>query len=59
MYVCMYVCTHQYLNDENFEEKKTKELQNGRLAMLAAAELLTHDIATHGTGESLLTLHHF
>lgn len=49
----------QYLNDANFEEKKTKELQNGRLAMLAAAELLTHDIATHGTGESLLTLHHF
>lgn len=55
----MYVCIHQYLNDANFEEKKTKELQNGRLAMLAAAELLTHDIATHGTGESLLTLHHF
>ena len=27
----------QYLNDKNFEEKKTKELQNGRVAMLAAA----------------------
>jgi len=39
-------------------EKLTKELQNGRLAMLAILELLTHDIAKPA-GESLFTLHHF
>jgi hypothetical protein len=39
-------------------EKLTKELQNGRLAMLAIMELLTHDVAKPA-GESVLTLHHF
>eukprot|EP00597_Dinobryon_sp_UTEXLB2267_P004251 CAMPEP_0170068740 /NCGR_PEP_ID=MMETSP0019_2-20121128/7633_1 /TAXON_ID=98059 /ORGANISM="Dinobryon sp., Strain UTEXLB2267" /LENGTH=182 /DNA_ID=CAMNT_0010276523 /DNA_START=127 /DNA_END=675 /DNA_ORIENTATION=- len=39
-------------------EKLTKELQNGRLAMLAIMELLTHDVAKPA-GESLLALHHF
>ena len=39
-------------------EKLTKELQNGRLAMLAIMELLTHDVAKP-VGESVLTLHHF
>ena len=39
-------------------EKLNKELQNGRLAMLAIAELITHDIAKPA-GESLFTLHHF
>ena len=38
--------------------KLTKELQNGRLAMLAIMELLTHDVAKPA-GESLFTLHHF
>jgi hypothetical protein len=39
-------------------EKLTKELQNGRLAMLAIMELLTHDVA-RPAGEGLLVLHHF
>jgi len=39
-------------------ELKTKELQNGRLAMLAITELLTHDLAKPA-GESLFTIHHF
>ena len=37
---------------------RTKELQNGRLAMLAIGELITHNIATLGTGEGLFVLHH-
>lgn len=36
---------------------QTKELQNGRLAMLAIGELLTHDLAKP-VGESLFTIHH-
>lgn len=39
-------------------EKLTKELQNGRLAMLAIMELLTHDVAKPA-GEGLFVLHHF
>lgn len=46
------------LEGEKKVEKLTKELQNGRLAMLAIMELLTHDIAKPA-GESVLTLHHF
>lgn len=37
---------------------KTREIQNGRLAMLGIMALLTHDIAKPA-GESLFTLHHF
>ncbi len=39
-------------------EKLTKEIQNGRLAMLGIMELLTHDVAKPA-GESLFALHHF
>ena len=43
---------------EKTAEFRTKELQNGRLAMLAIMELVTHDIAKP-TGESLFAIHHF
>ena len=39
-------------------DQRTKEIQNGRLAMLAIMELLTHDVA-RPAGEDLFTLHHF
>jgi Chlorophyll A-B binding protein len=36
----------------------TREIQNGRLAMLGIATLITHDIAKPA-GEGLFVLHHF
>ena len=38
-------------------EYKTKEIQNGRLAMLGIMEILTHDVA-RPAGEGLFVLHH-
>ncbi len=46
------------LEGDKLAEKLTKELQNGRLAMLAIMELLTHDVAKPA-GEGLFVLHHF
>jgi len=46
------------LSAEELTTLRTKELQNGRIAMLAIAELLTHDLAKPA-GESLFTIHHF
>jgi len=46
------------LDGEKKREYLTKELQNGRLAMLAIMALLTHDVAKPA-GEGLFVLHHF
>lgn len=46
------------IEGEQLRDYRTKELQNGRLAMLAIMELLTHDVAKP-VGESLFTVHHF
>lgn len=45
------------LEGEEKKEQQTKELQNGRLAMLSMVELLTHDV-TRPMGEALLRLPH-
>lgn len=39
-------------------DMRNREIQHGRLAMLAIMELITHDVATAGS-ESLFTVHHF
>jgi hypothetical protein len=46
------------LSPEEKRDLNTKEIQNGRIAMLGIAELLTHDLAKPA-GESLFTIHHF
>ena len=46
------------LEEDELFDKKTRELQNGRLAMLGIMELLTHDVAKPA-GESLFAWHHF
>eukprot|EP00599_Poterioochromonas_sp_BG-1_P003122 CAMPEP_0173154812 /NCGR_PEP_ID=MMETSP1105-20130129/13711_1 /TAXON_ID=2985 /ORGANISM="Ochromonas sp., Strain BG-1" /LENGTH=208 /DNA_ID=CAMNT_0014071075 /DNA_START=9 /DNA_END=635 /DNA_ORIENTATION=+ len=46
------------LSGDRKVEYQTKELQNGRLAMLAIIELITHDIA-RPAGEGLFVLHHY
>jgi hypothetical protein len=43
---------------DQLDELRTKEIQNGRLAMIAIAELITHDV-WRPAGEDLFTLHHF
>jgi len=48
----------QYIKNGKEDEARTKELQNGRLAMLAAAELIRHDAylsAGFYNGEHIIT----
>jgi len=42
---------------QQLRDYRTKEIQNGRLAMLAIMELMTHDVAKPA-GEGLFVLHH-
>lgn len=42
---------------DQLRDYRTKEIQNGRLAMLAIMELMTHDVA-RPAGEGLFVLHH-
>jgi hypothetical protein len=52
IYVYIYMYIYVYVGDKLIE-KQTKELQNGRLAMIAIMELLRHDSQT--AGEHLIT----
>jgi hypothetical protein len=53
-----YLDTKKVQSAEDVKAIRTKELQNGRLAMLAIFELITHDIAKPA-GEGLFVIHHF
>mmetsp|Transcript_3648 Transcript_3648/g.3767 ORF Transcript_3648/g.3767 Transcript_3648/m.3767 type:complete len:199 (+) Transcript_3648:56-652(+) len=45
-------------SDEQKLDIKNREINNGRIAMIAIMELLTHDVAKPA-GEGLFVLHHF
>ena len=56
--LCFYPASAIPKTEKAKAELLTKELQNGRLAMLAIIELITHDIAKPA-GEGLFVVHHF